>query len=518
MLTKKDVEHVAKLANLTLNAKEVKIFTNQLQEVLTYMEELEKVDTKGVYPTFQVLDGTQNIYRKDKVKKGLAQKEALSQSKETSGGYFVAEHVFGEKAKSKIIKETKERKQLDKNNAVLTKVDEKGTVGHKDLFMTKGVETTAGSEVLNGDKAQYSSAVVDLLEKAGYKTKYKLNQDAWGHGASGENSDFGPTTNPWNESLVPGGSSSGSAVAVSKGIVEIATGTDTGGSIRYPSGFCNVTSIKPTYGALSRYGVIAFASSLDCPSLISENVSKVRKYYELVSQGDNNDATSQSRKRSNFKSRVKTIGIPKEYYGDENDKEIEKALIKAISEFKKLGYKIKDVSLPHSKLGVSVYYIVAPTETSSNLARYDGVRYGKSREYFGDEARRRIMLGTYTSSTGYTKKYYEKAARVRSLIIKDFEKVFNNVDVLLTPTSPIPPFKIGEKSKNPLQLYLVDIYMSAVSLAGLPALALPCGFTNNNLPIGMQLIGPRWSEEGLFGLGEKYQKSTDWHEKKPNGK
>lgn len=514
-ISKEEVRHVAQLAKLTLTENELDTYTKQLGEILSYMDILNSVNTDGVESTYQVIDGLENVLREDEVKNYFTQKEALAQSVKTYKGYFVADHVFSQNKTDGKIKQIF-RKKIDKYNAVLTEVDKEGNVGHKDLFMTKGVETTAGSHVLDGYIAHYSSTVVKLLENSGNKTKYKLNLDAWGHGASGENSDYGPTQNPWNPNCVPGGSSSGSGAIIAIDGVDLATGTDTGGSIRQPASFCNGTSIKPTLGGISRFGLIAFTSSHDCPGLISKSAKKLKKYFDIVSKPDHLDSITLNNLRGKKHKNVKNIGLPKEYFGENNDPQVKKALKEAVKSFKKLGYKFVDISLPHSKYGVSVYYIIAPTEVSSNLARFDGVRYGNDRRYFGAEAKRRIMLGTYTSSKGYADKYYEKAARVRTLIIKDFEKAFSVVDAILTPVSPMLPFKIGEKSDDPLQMYLADLYLSAISLAGLPALALPCGFSESGLPIGMQLMGPRWSEEILFNLGEKYQSVTDWHKRKPD--
>lgn len=511
------VKHVAQLARLQLSDEELQIFTKQLGDILEYMDILNKVKTEKVEPTYQVLDGTENISREDKVRKSFSQIKAVEQANFRHQGYFAVKSVFSEG--SPLLKNNKvpKRKIIDKFNAALTEVNSKGTVGHKDLFMTEGVNTTAGSSVLGEYIAHYNSTVVGLLEGAGHKTKYKLNQDAWGHGSSGENSDFGPTKNPWDTQRVAGGSSSGSGASIGSGMVKVATGTDTCGSIRMPASYCNATGIKPTYGALSRYGVIAFASSLDCPGLIAGSVSELRKYFDIVNKSDFHDATSQSRTREKLsRKKVKTIGIPKEMFSEGIDLEVKELVYDAKDKLESEGYKIKEVSLPHSKYGIAAYYIIAPTETSSNLARYDGVRYGGGRDKFGPEAKRRIMLGTYASSAGYSAKYYEKAAKVRTLIRNDFDKAFSGVDVILAPTSPIPPFKIGEKSADPLQLYLMDVYMAPGSLAGIPSLALPCGFSESGLPVGMQLMGPRWSEDSLFDLGEEYQKLTNWHTRKPN--
>jgi len=387
------------------------------------------------------------------------------------------------------------------------------------LFLTKGVRSTAGSNVLREYIPQYSSTVVELLEKTGFKTKYKLNCDAWAHGSSGENSDFGPAKNPWNPEFTPGGSSSGSAAAVAAGLVDFATGTDTGGSIRLPASFCNLVGLKSTYGALSRYGIAAMSSSLDSPGFLGRTVKDIRKLFEIAGKADKHDATSQiatSRRRVEARNdKTKSIGIPKEYFDKGIDPEVKKAVMDAVEVFRKNGFEIKEISLPNSKYGIAVYYLVQTTEVASNLGRYDGIRYGNDRSSFGAEAKRRIMLGTFASSAGYSAKFFEKAARVRTLIIKDFEDVFKDVDVLIGPVSPTPPFKLGEKTNDPLAMYLSDILTVPVNLAGIPALALPCGFSKNNLPIGMQLIGPRWSEETLFEVGEKYQELTEWHLRRP---
>ena len=417
----------------------------------------------------------------------------------------------------------------------MTEVDSNGTVGQKDLFLTKGIRSTAGSNVLREYVPQYSSSIVNLLEKAGIKTKYKLNCDAWAHGSSGENSDFGSVKNPWNPEFTPGGSSSGSAVAVAAGLVDFATGTDTGGSIRLPASFCNVVGLKSTYGALSRYGIVAMASSVDSPGFFGRTVEEVKKLFEIASKIDVKDATSRSQKRevssrgagSCFAGQTSSqknlqnmsIGIPEEYFDKGIDPAVKKAVMEAVEVFKKNGFEIKQISLPNSQYGIAVYYLVQTTEVASNLGRYDGIRYGNDRSSFGAEAKRRIMLGTFASSAGYSAKFFEKAAKVRTLIIQDFEKAFNpsvdGVDLILGPVSPTPPFKLGEKANDPLKMYLSDILTVPVNLAGLPALALPCGFSENNLPIGMQLIGPRWSEEKLFEVGEKYQELTEWHKRRP---
>ena len=408
----------------------------------------------------------------------------------------------------------------DKLNAILLEINPKGNIGYKDNFLTRGYETTAGSNVLKGYISHYSATVVDLFEKNGFVTKAKFNCDAWAHGSSGENSDFGAVKNPWNNAYTPGGSSSGSSAAVASNYTKYATGTDTGGSIRLPAAFTNSSAIKPTYGAISRYGIVAMASSTDCPSLIAQNVKDVEVLFKIVSREDKKDANTFSSKRSlrggQFKPGSLKIGLPKEYFIEGLDREVSEAVRQARQVLTEDGYKIENVSLPHTKYGIAVYYLIMPVEVASNLARYDGVRYGQARSFFGEEAERRIILGTFTSSAGYSAKYYQKAAKVRTLIIQDFDQVFKKVDVLLTPVSPTPPFKLGEKVNDPLKMYLSDVLTVNTSLAGLPSLALSCGFTKKNLPIGMQFVGPRWSEPVLFSVGKRYQELTDWHKRKPS--
>lgn len=383
-------------------------------------------------------------------------------------------------------------------------------VAHKDLYLTKNLRTTAASKVLDSFIPAYSATVVERLQKAGTITIGKTNCDAWAHGASGENSDFGPTKNPWNSEYVPGGSSSGSAVSVAANFSLIATGTDTGGSIRQPANFCGIWGLKPTYGAVSRYGVIAMASSLDSMGHFGRSVGDIKKVFQVTKGQDGKDGTVKTvnSKQQTVNSKL-TVGIPKEYFVEGLDKEVERGVLSAIKVFKKEGVELVDISLPHTKYAISVYYIVQPAEVSSNLGRYDGIRYGNDRKSFGDEAKRRIMLGTYVLSAGYYDAYYLKAMKVRSKIIEDFEKAYEKVDALIAPVSPTPPFKLGEKTTSPLKMYLADIFTVAANLTGIPGLAIPSGFTKNGLPLGFQLLGPRFSEEKLFFLAELYEKATN---------
>ena len=337
----------------------------------------------------------------------------------------------------------------------------------------------------------------------------KTNCDAWAHGASGENSDFGPAKNPWNKDFVPGGSSSGSAVAVSADLTLIATGTDTGGSIRQPANFCGVVGFKPTYGAVSRYGIVAMASSLDCVGHITKSVEDAERVFSVTRGEDYRDSTVKNSKLKAQNSKLK-IGIPKEYFVEGIDKEVEKSVLEAVKVFKKQDIEIREISLPHTKYAISVYYIIQPAEVSSNLGRYDGIRYGNDRSSFGDEAKRRIMLGTYVLSAGYYDAYYLQAQKVRTQVIEDFNKAFLEVDAIIAPVSPTPPFKLGEKADSPLEMYLADIFTVAANVAGIPGIAIPSGLTKSGLPLGFQLLGPRFSESCLFELGKLYQQSSVW--------
>lgn len=394
-------------------------------------------------------------------------------------------------------------------------------VAHKDIYLTEGVRTTAGSKVLENYIPQYSATVVERLKSAGAILIGKTNLDAWAHGSSGENSDFFPTRNPWNKEFVPGGSSSGSAAAVAAGFVPFATGTDTGGSIRLPAAFCGVVGFKPTYGRVSRYGVVAMASSLDSMGHLTRAVEDAALVLNITAGKDEFDATSLDDPISDYSKSLGEgvkglkIGLPKEYFSGGLSKKVEEKVKEAAAVLEKLGAELLEVSLPHTEYAISVYYIIQTAEVSSNLARYDGVRYGRDRSYFGEEAKRRIMLGTHVLSSGYKGQYYNQAKRVQNLVRQDFQKVFDKVDLVLAPVSPTPPFKLGTKTDDPLEMYLSDVFSVSANLAGLPALSLPCGFTKDNLPIGMQLIGPALSEDLLFRVGHTYQSETDWHERRP---
>jgi aspartyl-tRNA(Asn)/glutamyl-tRNA(Gln) amidotransferase subunit A len=406
----------------------------------------------------------------------------------------------------------------------------------KDNILTKGLKTTAASKMLENYIAPYDATVIVKLKKAGAVLLGKTNLDEFAHGASTENSAFGPTKNPWDLKRVPGGSSGGSAAAVATDMCLFALGSDTGGSIRQPASFCGLAGLKPSYGRVSRHGLIAMTSSTDVIGPLTKTAEDAALVLQVIAGGDNQDATVSQAKvpayQKVFKKNIKglKIGLPAEYFDKSLNSEIREAVMKAAKDLEGQGAKLVNINLPHTKYGVSVYYIITPAEVSSNLARLDGLRYGfsakksknlldiyqKNRgEGFGPEAKRRIMLGTYALSAGYYDAYYKKAEAVRLMIKKEFSAAFKKVDVILTPTSPHPAFKLGEQINDPLQMYLEDIFVTGASLAGLPALSLPAGLVNG-LPVGLQLIAEKFNEEILFQVGVNYQK--DKNILKPNFK
>lgn len=391
----------------------------------------------------------------------------------------------------------------------------------KDLFSTKGIRTTAASKVLENYIPQYDATVVRKLKDAGAVIIGKTNCDAWAHGSSGENSDFGVTKNPWNTDYVPGGSSSGSAVSVASQMCLAATGTDTGGSIRLPASFTNTVGLKPTYGRVSRYGILAMASSLDSIGHFTKTVEDSALMLKITAGKDNLDGTTPPKEVPDYEKKLTKemkgirIGVPKEYFTEGLDKRIKENIGKAIKFYEENGAKIIEISLPHTEYAIACYYIIQPAEVSSNLARYDGIRFGNNREYFGSEAKRRIMLGTFTLSVGYYDAYYKKAMKIRTLIIRDFQKAFEKVDAIIAPVSPSMPWKLGEKVNDPLQMYLSDVLAAPVNLAGIPGLSVPTGFIDG-LPVGMQLLGPHFSENLLFNLGHQYEIAHKWYERTPD--
>jgi len=395
-------------------------------------------------------------------------------------------------------------------------------VALKDLFSTKGVRTTAASNVLKNYIPPYDATVVKKIKDAGAVIIGKTNLDAWAHGSSGENSDFGTTKNPWNKKYVPGGSSSGSAVSVASDMCISATGTDTGGSIRLPASFNNVVGLKPTYGRVSRYGIVAMASSLDSIGHFTKTVEDSALFFNVTAGKDSMDATTLPVPGEDFARDLDKdiseliIGIPREFVTKDLDKEVRGGFEKSVKILENLGAKITEISLPHTEYGIAAYYIIQPSEVSSNLARYDGIRYGNNRGAFGDEARRRIMLGTFTLSSGYYDAYYKKAMQVRTLIKKDFDDAFLKVDALISPVCPTLPWKLGEKINDPLKMYLSDALTVTANIAGVPGLAVPAGFSVNHLPIGIQIMGKQLSETLLFQIGNAFEKQTNYYKLKPN--
>jgi aspartyl-tRNA(Asn)/glutamyl-tRNA(Gln) amidotransferase subunit A len=408
-------------------------------------------------------------------------------------------------------------------------------VSIKDNICIKGRETTCSSKILNGFKAPYDATVIKKLNEAGACLLGQTNMDEFAFGSSTESSCYGPTLNPWDSQRIPGGSSGGSAAAVAADEAAVALGSDTGGSIRQPAAMCGVVGLKPTYGRVSRYGLIAFASSLDQIGTLSKTVEDAALIMNVISGRDEMDSTSADVKVPNFLDCLKAdlrglkAGIPKEYFVKGLNDEVKSAVLKAVETLKKMGVETKEISLPHTKYAVSTYYLIAPAEASSNLARFDGVQYGMSikadnikdmyrktrSEGFGQEAKRRIILGTYALSSGYYEAYYLKALKVRTVIAKDFKDAFKEVDFILTPTAPTTAFKIKEKIDDPLQMYLSDIFTIPMNLAGIPAISVPCGFDSNNLPIGLQIIAKAFDEEMLFKVAYNYQQQTAWHKQKP---
>ena len=404
-------------------------------------------------------------------------------------------------------------------------------IAQKDIFCSEGWRTTCGSKMLENFISPYDAMVIEKFNEVGAVNIGKTNMDEFAMGSSNETSYFGPVKNPWNLDLVPGGSSGGSAAAIASRLAPAATGTDTGGSIRQPASLCGFTGLKPTYGLVSRYGMIAFASSLDQAGPMAISAEDCSLMMNVMTGHDQRDSTSIERDKENYMSKLNSsikglkIGIPKEFFSEGLDSSVQSVIDSAINEYKKLGAEIIEISLPNNHLAIPVYYVIAPAEASSNLSRYDGVRYGyRTKEYddlidmyfktrqegFGEEVKRRILIGTYVLSAGYYDAYYLKAQKIRRLISEDFTKAFKKCDVIMGPSAPSVAFKAGEKQENPLAMYMQDIYTISTNLAGLPAMSIPAGFVNN-LPVGLQLIGNYFSEAKLLNIAHSFQKKTDWH-------
>ncbi len=408
-------------------------------------------------------------------------------------------------------------------------------MAHKDIFCTDGVRTSAGSKVLDNFIAPYNATVVEKLKAAGMPMLGKTNMDEFAMGSSNENSYYGACKNPWDLDRVPGGSSGGSAAAVAAKLCPVATGTDTGGSIRQPASLCGITGIKPTYGRVSRYGMIAYASSLDQGGIFASSAADSALLIQAMSGFDPKDSTSVDISVPDYSATLNDsleglkIGLPKEYFGEGLNSEVAKVVEAAIEEYKKLGAEIVDISLPNTHLAIPAYYVIAPAEASSNLSRFDGVRYGyrcedpkdltdmymRSRgEAFGREVKRRIMTGTYALSAGYYDAYYLKAQKIRRLVSEDFQNAFDKVDVIMGPVAPDTAFKLGEKTSDPISMLLGDIYTIALNLAGLPGMSVPAGMANN-MPVGLQIIGNSFTESKLLNVAHQYQQATDWHTQMP---
>ncbi len=422
------------------------------------------------------------------------------------------------------------------NAGVLTGVP----IAHKDIFVTRGLRSTAGSRMLGNYTSPFDATVVEKLAAAGMVTLGKLNCDEFAMGSANENSHFGAVKNPWDLSAVPGGSSGGSAAAVAARLTPAATGTDTGGSIRQPAAFCGITGTKPTYGSVSRYGMIAFASSLDQGGPMAQTAEDCGLLLNAMVGFDEKDSTSLERKPEDFNRLLNQslqglrIGVPKEFFGEGLADDVKQAIHAALEEYKKLGASIVEISLPKTELSIPVYYVIAPAEASSNLSRFDGVRYGhraaeytdlndmytKSRtEGFGDEVKRRIMTGAYVLSHGYYDAYYLQAQKIRRLIAQDFAAAFTQCDVIMGPVAPSVAWDLGAKSDDPVANYLADIFTLSTSLAGLPGMSVPCGFgqgeKNSRRPVGLQLIGNYFEEARLLNIAHQYQQVTDWHLRSP---
>jgi aspartyl-tRNA(Asn)/glutamyl-tRNA(Gln) amidotransferase subunit A len=411
-------------------------------------------------------------------------------------------------------------------------------IAHKDIFCTRGILTTCGSKMLRNFIAPYDATVVERLADAGSVLTGKTNMDEFAMGSSNETSYFGPVRNPWNRECVPGGSSGGSAAAVAARLVPGATGTDTGGSIRQPAAFCGLTGLKPSYGRVSRYGMIAFASSLDQGGPLARSAMDAALLLKCMAGLDRRDSTSMAHDTADIDGALEInlrglrIGLPTEFFDDSVNATVLTRVGEALEVFEQLGAKLVDIALPNSRAGIPCYYVIAPAEASSNLSRFDGVRFGHRSEQatnlqelyeysraegFGEEVKRRILIGTYALSAGYYDAYYLKAQRIRRLIAQDFSKAFEQCDIIAGPTAPTSAFGLGEKTQDPVAMYLNDIFTNTVNLAGLPGLSIPTGLDNNGLPVGMQLIGQFMDEGRLLGVAHRFQQVTDWHQRAPEG-
>ncbi len=493
----------------------------------------------------ETLTEAQKLLQRGEISSRELTQQALNQISALDGKLHAFLHVDGDSALEQADAADQKRKSAPEPVSPLLGIP----LAVKDVIVVEGMPCTCGSRILQGYRPPFTATAVKRLQAAGMIVLGKTNTDEFAMGSSTENSAYGVTHNPWDLTRVPGGSSGGSAAAVAAGLVPAALGTDTGGSIRQPASFCGVTGLKPTYGRVSRYGLVAYGSSLDCPGPFGRSAADVAAVFSAMQGRDPLDATSQDvpfamnfplahRERAGVREKdVETattlqgvkIGIPKEYFISGIQPEVEEKVRTAILSLKELGAEIHEVSLPHTEYALPVYYLLAPAEASANLARFDGVRYGprvegdsmwdvfyKTRgEKFGDEVTRRIMLGTYALSAGYYDAFYGQAQKVRTLIKRDFEQVFAKVDAIACPVAPTAAFKIGAHGDDPLAMYLEDVFTLPANLAGVPGLAFPVGFDQAGLPVGMQLMGRHFDEAALFRLAHAYQQVTDWHLAKP---
>lgn len=392
--------------------------------------------------------------------------------------------------------------------------------GIKDAIITKNIKTTASSKILTDFTPPYNATVINRLSENGVSIIGKTNHDEFAMGGSGENSAFGPTKNPWDVTKVTGGSSSGSAAAIASDLCVFSLASDTGGSIRQPASLCGVVGLKPTYGRVSRYGLIAMASSLDQIGPMTKSVEDASLILDWISGPDGRDSNCKDEKFTHSFERLHSgvkglkVGVPKEYFKKGLDPKVKKVIKEAIKKLEELGAEIIEVILPHNEYALAAYYIIVPSEVSANMARFDGIRYGEDRSNFGPEVKRRIMLGTYALSAGYWDEYYSKAAKARTLVKGDFDKAFESCDVIVGPVSPTTAWNLGEKIDDPLAMYLADIYTISANLASIPGLSIPCGFVDG-LPVGLQILGKQWDEETVLRVGYAYEQSTDWHKERP---
>ena len=568
MISDTDYTKLIRQANIPLEEKESAEIHSQLNEALGAIKVFDELDTKNVPTLNQPIEDLHNVWREDIVTPSFTQDQALSQAKHTHNGYFVVEAIFQnednqmkplntltiEEARKgldsqqfssvqltqaclNVIREKeptlhafvtvfekealRTAKQADKTLSTSPASNDQPLLGIpialKDNFLTVGQRTTASSKVLDQYLPQYDATVTTRLKKAGAIILGKANMDAWAHGSSTETSAYGPTTNPYSQDHLAGGSSGGSAASVASNEIIASIGSETSGSIRQPASWCGVVGFKPTYGRVSRYGVIAMGSSLDSPGPLTKTVTDAVIMHSVIAGHDQHDATTSSLDVPNYLSLLTSdisglkIGLPKEYFMSENMPGINQLVKNATKVLESRGAELVEISLMDPKYSIADYTILQRSEVSSNLARFDGIRFGNDRTHFGSEAKRRIMLGTYALSSGYYDAYYKRAQRVRMLLKRDFEKIFNSVDLILAPTAPSTALKVGDTLNQAMFGELSDLLLEASSLAGLTGINMPVGFING-LPVGMQLVAPQFQEQRVFNSALAYEESVNWKE------